>query len=85
MTRLTRFKAVFVSTIIFGCSSSCNIQVVDGSPRKIVPVFDKSIDVTVGDIFEHCQIQRPPSAGSQSGHPGSAGLMVLNKKLGLFR
>ena len=83
MKRLS-FGIIAAATAISACSSSYEIQVVDGIPREVYLTFSRGDDVNVGDIFVLYRQQLPPPSSGHEGH-GAGGRPNLKREIGRVR
>lgn len=78
------FCVILAAILLSACSSSYEIQVIDGLPRKVYLTFSKGADVKVGDIFVLYRHQQPSTSSGHDGHRGG-GQLNLKREIGRVR
>ena len=65
---------IFAATILYGCSSSYGIRIIDGLRKETYLTFSKGSPVNVGDVFMLYHMRQAPASGSgHGGHGGHGG------------
>ncbi len=73
MNMLLKISILLLSFVLFGCSSSYTLHVIDGLPKQVYLTFDKGTEVKVGDVFVLYRMEQVHQSNEQHGGHGGHG------------